>query len=425
MIKKFYINLGISLLFLTIVPFLGFGSRWIVNNDKKLLAGDLEVLIHQAGGTLIEYYEEIGVAIADFTKREDAKATEAHGVEAMPDILDNWLVNNPRPDGEHIGMNEEFYSWQWHLPVIQADEAWVRGYTGAGVRIAVVDTGIWYHHPDLSNNVDLSASATFVPGTTGFLDDHGHGTHVAGIIAAADNNWGIMGVAPNATLIAVKVLSESGAGNLSWIVAGIRHAVNQDADIINLSMGYYLKKNGEPPFYTAREAAMLRKMVRKVIDWASSQGVLVVNSAGNGGMNMDKAGNIISIPTEVGNGIIVSATGPCGLQEFDTPASYTNYGNSLVWVSAPGGDFRNYPYSGWWYDMVFSTTIDGWVWSSGTSSAASIVSGVAALVLEKYGPMSVAQLKNHLANTADDLGKPGKDAYYGNGRINALKAITQ
>ena len=257
------------------------------------------------------------------------------------------------------------------------------------------------------------------------MDDNGHGTHAAGIIAAADNGWGVIGIAPNATLIGVKVLAADGTGHLSWIVSGIAHAVEQNADIINLSMGYRLKKNGDLPYYTADDASRIRKMVRKVINWAASRGVLVVNSAGNDAINLDQDGNIISIPTEEGNGIVVSATGPFRLEDFDETASYTNYGSSLIWVSAPGGDFRDYPNTGWWNDMVFSTTIDGWMWSAGTSAAASMVSGTAALVLEKYGPMPLGELKNHLANTADDLGKPGYDPYYGRGRINALRAVTE
>lgn len=75
--------------------------------------------------------------------------------------------------------------------------------------------------------------------------------------------------------------------------------------------------------------------------------------------------------------------------------------------------------------MVFSTYIGGWAWMSGTSMAAPCAAGVAALIIEKYGPMSVGRLKNHLANTADDLGKPGKDHYYGRGRVNAYKAVTK
>lgn len=425
MTKRFLLTTGIGLLLLIAVPFMGFGSRWILDFQDTMLPVDLEVEIHRAGGTLIETYDELGIVVADFSKREDAEAVEADGFEVIPDLLLNWLANGCIPEGGNIGWDEDYYDRQWHLPVIQADKAWDEGVTGAGVRVAVLDTGIWYYHPDLYPNIDFSSGASFVPGTTDFLDDNGHGTHAAGIIAAADNGWGVIGIAPNATLIGIKVLAGDGTGHLSWIVSGIAHAVEQNADIINLSMGYHLKKNGDPPYYTASDASRIRKVVRKVINWAASQDILVINSAGNDGKNFDKDGNIISIPTEEGNGIVVSATGPFRLENFDETTSYTNYGSSLIWVSAPGGDFRDYPNSGWWNDMVFSTTINGWMWAAGTSAAASMVSGTAALVLEKYGPMPLGELKNHLAITADDLGKPGYDPYYGRGRINALKAVTQ
>jgi subtilisin family serine protease len=422
--RKSFLIMGIGLILLFSMPFTSFADQWILNYSGNDLPEDVEALISNSGGTPIAILNEVGIVVAEFTKQEAVRTNEASGFEVMPDVLSNWL-GNQIPSGEHIGMNENLYAGQWHLPVIQAPEAWGQGVTGAGVRVAVVDTGIWYFHPDLMANIDFNAGATFVPGTQDFLDDNGHGTHVAGIIAAADNDWGTIGVAPNATLIPVKVLAADGVGRFSWFIAGVVHAVRQNAHIINLSLKYYLDKNGCFPYYTAQDAAMLRKMVRKVINWATSQGALVVHSAGNAGLDMDHCGEIISIPTEEGNGIVVSATGPNGLSNFDEFASYSNYGSSLVGVAAPGGDFRNYPNSGWWVDMVLSTTIDGWMWAAGTSSAASIVSGVAALVLEKYGPMNPSQLKNHLAQTADDLGKAGKDSFYGNGRINAYKAVTR
>jgi len=422
---KSFLSMGIGLILLFTMPFTGFGEQWILNYSSNDLPEDVETVIANSGGTIIATLDEIGVVVADYTRQEDVRTSEPTGFEVMPDVLLNWLVSNQIPQGEHIGLNENLYAGQWHLPVIQAAEAWGQGVTGAGVRIAVLDTGVWYHHPDLWANIDFAAGASFVPGTPDFLDDNGHGTHVAGIIAAANNDWGTIGVAPNATLIPVKVLAGDGIGRISWFVAGVIHAVNQNADIINLSLGYYLQKNGLPPYYTAEDASFLRKMIRKVVNWADQQGALVVNSAGNAALDLDHAENIISIPTEEGKGIVVSATGPQGLSDFDELASYSNYGTSVIWVAAPGGDFRNYPTCGWWYDMVLSTTIDGWMWSAGTSSAASVVSGVAALVLEKYGPMSPAQLKTHLAQTADDLGKPGKDPVYGNGRINAYRAVTQ
>lgn len=423
--RKTFLGMGIGLILLFSIPFTGFGDQWILNYSGNDLPEDVDMIISSFGGTQVTTLDEIGVVVVEATRQEDVRTSEPSGFEVMPDVLLNWLVSNQIPQGEHIGLGENLYAGQWHLPVIHAEEAWGQGVTGAGVRVAVVDTGIWYHHPDLWANIDLAAGATFVPGTNDFLDDNGHGTHVAGIIAAANNGWGTIGIAPNATLIPVKVLAADGIGRISWFISGIVHAVNQDADIINLSLGYYLDKNGCSPYYTAQDAALLRKVVRKVINWAASNGALVVNSAGNAGLDLDHCGNIISIPTEEGNGIVVSATGPDGLNNFDELASYSNYGTSAIWVAAPGGDFRNYPTSGWWYDMVLSTTIDGWMWSAGTSSAASMVSGVAALVLEKYGPMNPAQLKTHLAQTADDLGQPGKDSFYGNGRINAYRAVTE
>jgi subtilisin family serine protease len=422
---KSFLSMGIGLILLFSIPFTVVGEQWILNYRSNDLPENVETLIINSGGRLITTLDEVGIVVADYTKQEDVRTSEATGFEVMPDVLLNWLVSNRIPTGEHIGLNEDLYAGQWYLPVIHADEAWRQGVTGAGVRVAVLDTGVWYFHPDLWANIDFNAGATFVPGTPDFLDDNGHGTHVAGIIAAADNDWGTIGVAPNATLIPVKVLSADGIGRFSWFLAGVVHAVRQDADIINLSLKYYLEKNGSLPYYTAADAALLRKTIRKVINWATAQGVFVVNSAGNAGLDMDQSGEIISIPTEEGHGIVVSATGPTGLSNFDEFASYSNYGSSFIWLAAPGGDFSNYPNDGWWVDMVLSTTIDGWMWSAGTSSAASIVSGVAALVLEKYGPMNPAQLKTHLAQTADDLGKVGKDPLYGKGRINAYRAVTE
>jgi lantibiotic leader peptide-processing serine protease len=423
--KRHFLVLGIGLTLLLSIPFTGFGEHWILNHNSNTLPSDLEEIIGNAGGRVVKTLDEIGVVLVEFTKQEDVRTTEACGFEVMPDVLLNWLNGNPIPEGEHIWLNENYYANQWHLGIIQAEDAWAQGVSGAGIRVALVDTGIWYYHPDLYANIDFAAGATFVPDTLDFLDDNGHGTHIAGIIAAADNEWGTIGVAPETTLIPIKVLGADGIGRISWFIEGIIHAVRHNAHIINLSLGYYLHKNGCPPYYTACEASYLRRVMRKLINWAAAQGVLVVNSAGNAGLNLNHCGAVISIPTEEGNGIVVSATGPNGTGNFDELASYSNYGTSVILVSAPGGDFRNYPESGWWNDMIFSTNINGWMWSAGTSSAASIVTGVAALVLEKYGPMSPAQLRSHLAHSTDDIGRNGKDPYFGNGRINAYKAVTQ
>lgn len=427
MIKRHVLILGISLLLMFTIPFTGLADRWVLHSLDNTLPLDLDEKILQAGGTVIQTLDDVAIVVVDFTRQEDAKIMESEGMEVLPDLLMIQPLDGGIPEEEHAGfLFDDLSAYQWHLPVIEADRAHGEGLSGAGVRIAVLDTGIWYYHPDLNPNIDFSAGASFVPGVTDFLDDNGHGTHVAGVIAAVADGRGVTGVAPNAVLIPIKVLDQSGTGNISWLINGIIHAVEQRADIINLCMGTYIYKDGYLPYYTAQEAALLRKMLRNVIKWAQFRGVLVVHSAGNAGLDLDQSRDLVSIPTEIGNGLVVSATGPTGLTNFDAPASYTNYGMSAISVAAPGGEHRNYPEDGWWLDMVFSTTIDdGWMWASGTSLSASMVSGVAALVIEKYGRIPPNQLKNHLTATSDDLGAPGKDPYYGHGRINAYKAVTQ
>jgi subtilisin family serine protease len=219
--------------------------------------------------------------------------------------------------------------------------------------------------------IDFAAGATFVPGTTDFLDDNGHGTHVAGIVAAMDNNYGCIGVAPNATLIPVKVTGSSGSAPISRIAAGIVYAAQQDVDIINVSIGGYLRKSGYLPYYTASDASKYINMYRKTLSYAHSKGAVVIHSAGNESLDMDHDGNIINLPTQAGStgDIVVSATGPLGLQDFDRLTSYSNYGVSTIDVAAPGGDYMNYPYYGWYFDMVLSTSPTGWTFMSGTSQA--------------------------------------------------------
>lgn len=420
--RKLFFNIGICFLFLVATSTMGFASNWILNSKSNDLPADLETLVIQAGGTLVNTHGAVGIAVADFATREDANVMEAYGFEVMPDVQLNWLPTDTNAV-EHIGSDEWYYIYQWHLPVIQADLAWNEGYTGAGARVAILDSGIDYTHPDLDDNIDHASSVSFVAGNPSYWDDDGHGTHVAGIVAAEDNGMGSIGVAPHATLVVVKVLDNTGTGYFSWINAGIIHAADVGVDIINMSLGATLKKSGNPPDYTASDASKLINAQKKAMHYAKSKGCLVVCSAGNSALNLNHIWEWIVVPAEAGNGMTVSATGPIGLQNFDNPASYTNYGSSAITVAAPGGDFQLYPASGWWYDMVFSTYPGTWAWMAGTSQAAPVVCGVGALIVSKYGSMDPSQLEHKITKSADDLGKPGKDDYYGKGRVNAYKAV--
>ncbi len=411
LVKRIF-ALGLCLIFFAAFSF---AESWILDSGSKRLSKNLPQEIEQAGGKLVKSWDFLGIAVAEFPDEAAALTFEKKGFKVMPDLYINWLPGESDFETTNIGEDETFYGYQWHLPLMQADLAWDEGFTGEGVRVAVLDTGIYYQHPDLGPNIDFAASATFVPGTSDFLDDRGHGSHVAGIIAAADNGWGCIGVAPNATLIGIKVLNASGSGSFSWIISGIIHAVLVDADIINMSLRGILMKG--------HDSALLWATLNKVMNWAASNDVLVISAAGNDWFNFNHSWNLVVVPAESGNGIAISATGPT-----DLPAYYTNHGTSLVWVAAPGGDLSiSDPLGG-----VFSTyfTPPGetgywFAWAQGTSMAAPNAAGVAALIIEKYGRMNVGKLKNLLANAADDLGKPGKDDYYGRGRVNAYTAVTK
>jgi subtilisin family serine protease len=423
--KRNLLVLAFTVLFLSFTVTTSFADNWIINSKSKKWPKDFANKIDMAGGKLLKSWDFVGIAVAEFPTEADALVMETADLKVMPDIKISWL-----PQAEvgpaHIGEDEDFYGYQWHLPRIEADKAWDEGVTGAGVRVAVLDTGIWYPHGDLNDNIDFGSSASFVPGVPDFLDDHWHGTHVAGIIAAEDNGRGCIGVAPNATLIAVKVLNQYGEGAFSWIMNGIVHAVQEDADIINMSLAGYIKKSGcsfcDVP-YTSKDASMLLSTMNKLTNWAAKNDVLVISAAGNDYFNLNYLRDWVILPAEAGNSIAISATGPT-----DLPANYTNHGTSLIWTSAPGGD-PSYGLSGWVLSTIndiFGPNEEDWyAFAYGTSQAAPCAAGVAALIIEKYGPMNVGTLKNHLAQTADDLGKPGRDHFYGRGRVNANKAVTK
>ena len=307
--------------------------------------------------------------------------------------------------------NDPLYKYQWHLnnPMIQ--QSWDIS-LGSNVIIAVFDTGIAYRNgggfalaPDLAET-NFMPGYDFVNDDSYPDDDNRHGTHIAGIIAQSTNNlYGGSGVAPDCILMPVKVLDESGAGSVADIVDAIYFAVNNGAQIINMSYGFVTS-----PSASEEEA----------INYAVSQGVAVICSAGN------EATNEAHYPSAYDATICVTST----RYDHSFAEIYSNFGPDVD-ICAPGGDLDEDVNGDGYPDGIYQQTHNGvdfkafeFYFAEGTSCSSAFVSGVAALVLARAGrPLSPAELRQILQSTATDLGEPGWDQFYGWGLINPLAAI--
>jgi subtilisin len=311
----------------------------------------------------------------------------------LPQKAIDALSKNPNidfiePDGQAQILADEI---PWGITRINAVDAQSSGFAGSGVKVAVLDTGIDYTHPDLKEN--YLGGYDFVNKDNDPMDDHSHGTHIAGTVAAASNGIGVLGAAPQAGLYAVKVADSSGYCSYSNIIAGINWAVDNNANVITMSLG------GTSSSSTLQSAC----------DNAYSKGVVLVGAAGNSG------GSVI-YPAAYSSVIAVSA-----VDSTNTKTSWSCYGPQIEFA-APG--------------VSIKSTMPGGLYGfkSGTSMATPHVTGAVALLMStdaagtsydtnKNGKWDPAELRSRLQKTATDLGAAGKDDYYGYGLVNAYAAI--
>jgi subtilisin family serine protease len=285
------------------------------------------------------------------------------------------------------------------VPLIGAPAAWAAGFDGAGVTVAVLDTGIDVNHPDLKAQIDGVAS--FVPGEP-MTDVNGHGTHVAStIVGAGAADGALRGVAPGADLIVGKVLGGvEGFGQDSWIIAGMQWAAEAGADVVNMSLGDTFPSDGTDPMSLAVDAL------------SAQYGTLFVVAAGNQGPET------ISTPAAAGSALTVGATDKQdNLAGFSATGPLAFSGGLKPDITAPGVDItaaRSQEMSDG--EGLYRTI-------SGTSMATPHVAGAAAILAQQHPDWTGGQLKQHLMSSAKGLAESYSPYEVGTGRLDVAAAV--
>lgn len=328
---------------------------------------------------------------------------------------------------------------QWYLPKMQVHLAWDRT-LGSGITVAVIDTGVDAKHEDLNdgrvgagflsycqtysvtNECLVRISGELAAGANS--DDNGHGTIVAGLIGAIQNNQkGIAGINQNIRLMPIKALDSSGSGLASDVALGIRWAADHGAKIINLSIGGGGLSGVE--------------VLQEAISYAYGKGVLIIAAAGNDaaveGVNLNQS-PVLPVCADGGQNMIV---GVAALDGGDHKARFSNYGSNCVDVSAPGtGSFvdkqQKQGLVSTYYDPTRPGEHDLYVYALGTSVAAPMVSGIAALTASVFPDLDGKAIRERILASTDNIdeftasgcGGASCVGQLGRGRINALKAVT-
>jgi subtilisin len=343
-----------------------------------------EALLSSAGAEKIKDLKLVnGKAVFVSKKGEEELLKSGKVLRIDPDVevyaLENVRIKGVKPQPPQ--------TLTWNIDRVDAEISWGIS-TGDPVKVGVIDTGIDLKHPDLQANIKGGYNA--INPLKSANDDNGHGTHVAGIIAALNNSIGVVGVGPNINLYAIKVLNANGSGYLSDVIEGLDWAITNGMQVVNMSLG------------TSQDVQSFHEAIVN----AYNAGLTIVAAAGN-------SGGTVSYPAAYPEVIAVSA-----IDQNNQIASFSSRGLEVD-LSAPGVSIYS-TYKGQSYATL-----------SGTSMAAPHVSGAAALIIDTKkcdlnldGVCTPAEVQQRLEQTAIDLGDSGKDNLYGSGLVNVYNALT-
>jgi lantibiotic leader peptide-processing serine protease len=400
--------------------------------------------VQAAGGTVTnDLSRQIGVLVAESSNANFATLVQQYAVINGYAVIQSVSKDKATKQKKHPPPTtpppaDPLEAQQWGMSMIRADKAHARTLGSRAVDVGILDSGIDPTHVDFSNtglpggpsNVDCSRGHLSVPespvgGASNACsgDSGAHGTHVAGIVAAQLNGTGVVGVAPNVTLVPVQVCD----GLVCWwsaAVDGITYAGDAKLDVINMSFYADDVETTSALKDCDSEDSATVAAVNRAIAYARSRGVTPVAALGNSAENLaaPEFDGCKVVPAESPGVIGVTALGPTGAL-----ASYSNYGYGSADVAAPGGDGPETDSS----QAILSTIPGYWASLNGTSMASPHAAGVAALIESRYGKsgaggdveMKPDQVQAKLQGTATDIGVKGYDQYFGYGRIDALRAI--
>ncbi|GIW23517.1 MAG: hypothetical protein KatS3mg068_2524 [Candidatus Sericytochromatia bacterium] len=370
-------------------------KRFSISFKNKLTPEYINKLENKLNTKFTRIIPQIGIAVAEKISIEEPNSKIESSFKAESNVEDFEQVNLVKLEkimAESVDIDDSQAKNQYHLDIIDLNKAWKTTLGKSNIKIAIVDSGIDLNHPDLRKN--LIKGKNIIEPNKQPMDDNGHGTHVAGIVGAvANNGLGVSGVAPNCSIMPVKVLT-NGKGSDIDIAEGIVWATDNDADIINISIGIYTKS----------------KPIEKAVKYALSKNVVIVSSAGN-----DSKSSKIHLPSMIKGVIEVSAT-----DKKDKFATFSNFAQQIS-VSAPGDKILSTL-------PTYNTEITAKVGKkygilSGTSMASPIVAGIAALIKSKDNSLSNTEIKRIIEYSSVDLGKKGYDPYFGYGRVSAYNAL--